>query len=64
MRAGTTIADRSSALGQLQLDAAIAAVGIVAVCGVERLVVGEPGGGQPIGRHALRDQVLHDGDGA
>src|SRR5438552_2106671 len=45
----------SSALGQFEFDPAVAAKGLFAVAGVERLVIGKAGGGQPVRRDALRN---------
>ena len=51
-------------LRQLQLDAAVAAQRLVAVAELERLELAEAGGDEPLRRHALADEILHDGDGA
>ena len=51
-------------LRQLQLDAAVALVGVFGVAGVERLKFGKAGGDQPLRRHAARNQVLHHRDRA
>ena len=53
-----------SALGQFQLDAAVAALGGVVFARVERLMFAEAGGGQPIGRNSLVDHEFDHGDGA
>ena len=37
---------------------------VVVAAGDQRAVFAEPGGDQPVGRHALLDQELHHGDGA
>src|SRR6185437_230730 len=66
--AGSSLAmtkrSRPLPLRQLQLDAAVAFVGLFGVAGVERLKLGEAGGDQPLRRHAARDQVLHHRDRA
>ena len=51
-------------LRELQLDAAVAAVGFVAVAQLQRLELAEAGGHKPLRRHALADEILHDRDGA
>ena len=54
----------SSSLRQLQLDAAVAAVGFVARSRIERLEFAEAGRDQALRRDALGDQVLHHRDRA
>ena len=53
-----------SALGELELDAAVARPRFGRVGGVERLVLAESGGDQAVGRDALVDEELHHRDGA
>src|ERR1700730_10895889 len=53
-----------SPLRQLQLDAAVAAVGFLGPVGIDRLELAEAGGHQPLRRDALADQVLQHRDRA
>ena len=46
----------SSALGQFELDAAVAAVGVRVVARVQGLEFAEPGRGQTLRRHPFFDQ--------
>src|SRR3954471_22279008 len=55
--------DRSP-LRQLQLDAAITVEGFIGLVGIDRLKFTKAGGDQPLWRHALGDQILHDRDRA
>src|SRR6266702_3905572 len=57
---GGAIAGRDvrSPLGQLELDAAVAAIGVLGRGGLERLELAEAGGDQALRRHAPADQVL------
>ena len=48
-----------SALGELQLDAAVPCAASSRVALVERLELAEAGRDQPVGRHAVGDQELH-----
>jgi len=52
------------AFRQLQLDAAVALVGVFGLRGVERLEFGEAGRDQTLRGHAERDQILHHRDRA
>ena len=54
----------SSPLGQLELDAAVAAVSLVVLSRIERLELAEAGGNEMLRTDAFRDQILHDGDRA
>src|SRR2546421_11914390 len=51
--------ESKSPLRQLQLDAAVAAIGFIRRRGVERLELAEAGGDETLRRDALADQVLH-----
>src|ERR1043166_4044424 len=54
----------ASPLRQLQLDSAVAAVGVLGPLVVERLELAESGGDQSLRRYPLGDQVLHHRNGA
>src|SRR5947207_11369430 len=62
LRAGLGVPDQPSALGEFQFDATIAAIGVLAGGGVERLVVGKTGRNKPAWRDALADRVAHHRD--
>ena len=51
-------------LRQLELDAAVARLGVFAFAGIERLELAEARRHQMLGRDALADQILDHGDGA
>src|SRR5262245_55258981 len=53
-----------SPLRQLELDATIAAEGFLGPVGIDGLEFAEARGHQPLRRHALADEVLHDRDRA
>src|SRR5436190_10383594 len=50
----------SLALGELELDATIAGIGLVRLLGIDRLEFTESGGNQVLRRHAPAHQVLDD----
>src|SRR5262249_6130618 len=51
-----------SPLRQLQLERAVAAEGFIGKGRIERLKFAKPGRDKPLGRHPLRDEILHHGD--
>src|SRR5262245_22297137 len=51
-----------SPLRQLELDSAVAAEGFLGLVGIDGLEFAEARGHQPLRRHALADEVLHDRD--
>src|SRR5262245_4782801 len=51
-----------SPLRQLELNAAVAAEGFLGLVGIDGLEFAEARGHQPLRRHALADEVLHDRD--
>src|SRR5262245_47767417 len=53
-----------SPLRQLELDATVAAEGVLGLVGIDGLEFAEARGHQPLGRDALTDEILHDRDRA
>src|SRR4029453_15865280 len=54
----------TSSLRELELDAAVAAIGLLGLVGIDWLEFAEPRRDEPLRRYALADEVLHDRDRA
>src|SRR5438876_8618425 len=51
------VASGGLVFGEFHLDPPVAAIGVLAVAGLERLLVGKAGGGKPVGRDAFVDRI-------